>query len=138
MKKLIPLCLLALLATACGGGNADNTRAVEQQRRTHDIVPMEATDEALNTEADMAMRTIFASLKQKAVVSGGDPSSFYNSISGRMNDAKLQKLGLTRANLTGTWYKPEDYSLSFSGKQLTITAGSPGTRGYKTAKYTVP
>lgn len=139
MKNLVCLCLLAALITGCGGDDShDNQREVDKDARTHDFAPIEATDKALRTEADVAMRTIFAAVKQKAVVSGGDPSGFYSTVSGRLNDAKLQKLGLSRGNLTGTWYKPEDYALSFSGKQLTITAGRPGSRGHKTATYTVP
>ena len=130
MRSLLCLCALALTFAACGEDTpVDNRpRFVEQDRLDNPIVPLEHVDASVQTEAISAMRTIADRIKIKALTAT-DKAAFYRSMSGTLNSTKLAQIGITEAQLQGSFYKASDYSLSIVGNQLTITAAQIGTRG---------
>jgi hypothetical protein len=136
MKMALWALLLSagMLVVACGGGEADDTREVERPARTHGVFPIEATDDALRTEATTAMGVIYRRIQQ-VLITEQDREALFRDLEGPLNDAALRRLGVDAGTLTGTWYKPSDYRLQFSGNELTITAGQPGSRGYKQSSY---
>jgi hypothetical protein len=134
MSRLVLLLPILLLA-ACGSDAPEpEQREVERPERRHDYFPIEATDDALRTEADVAMATIYRRL-QMATATGADRNTLAVELEGPLTEASMQRLGIEPAQLAGTWYQPSDYRLEFNGGEVVITAGNPGTRGYKQAKY---
>lgn len=140
MKRLLIVMTCALCLAACGDDDADNrARFVEQDKLYAPGVPLDAVDESVQTEAVAgSMRTIAQQLKLKLAADyAGDTARLSKDFSGPMNAAKLTKLGLTEQSLTGSFYKPTDFDLSFSGRTVTITALSPGKRGYTKQDYSI-
>lgn len=124
-------CVL-LLAAACEPTTLqDNTREIHKQERSDGVVPVGAMDEALRAEGT-AKAGVIARQCQGALVRsyGNDVSRLARDVGGTLNAAKLQKLGMTEAELAGTYYQAGDYSLNFSGNALTVSASKPGTRGF--------
>ncbi|MCG3184187.1 MAG: hypothetical protein ICCCNLDF_02299 [Planctomycetes bacterium] len=141
MKRLLIVLTCALCLAACGDDSAagNGKRIVEQDKLHAPGIPLDAVDESVQTEAVAgSMRTIAQQLKLKLAVDyNGDLARLSKDFSGPMNATKLTKLGLTEQTLTGSFYKPTDFNLSFSGKTVTITALSPGTRGYTKQDYSI-
>lgn len=140
MKWLILLCVCALLIAGCEDSTGrTNKRFVEQQRFDTPIPALDKPEQAVQTEAVIgSMRSISQQLKLKlASTYAGDFNRLSTDFSGRMDATKLSKLGMTEAQLTGSFYKPTDFSLSFSGRNVTITAMSPGQRGYTQQSYII-
>jgi hypothetical protein len=131
--------LLALFPAACGGGEEDNRRFVERPTVEAPGVPLRHVDEAVQTEAVIgSMRTISQQLKLKLATDySGDFGRLSRDFSGAMDGGKLAKLGLTEQQLTGSFYRPSDFNLSFSGRSVTITALSPGQRGYTQQEFII-
>jgi len=131
----VMLTVALLLSAGCGGGNEpDDRREVEKPARSHGVFPIEATDEALRTEADVAMATINRQLQLK-LATASNRDALLQDVAGPLNERSLSALGLTAGSLSGTWYQASDYHLAFSGGEVVITAGQPGSRGYKQARY---
>ncbi len=128
MRFLSATCVLLLALTACGKGNEDNTREVDKRERGGGAVPTGSIDEAVRTEAHTHMYTIHQQVKIQAMRES-DPSSFYQSIAGQLDGSKLQRMGVTEAQLTGRYYRPSDYTISIDGNTMTIQAAQRGTRG---------
>jgi hypothetical protein len=124
------ICVLALAACGEDTANDNRGRIVTQDRLDNPLVPVEHVDSAVQTEAQQVMSMIAGQVKLKAsLVQGAERTAFYRAISGRLNASSLAKLGLTEAELKTSFYQASDYSLVIVGKQLTISAGEPGTRG---------
>lgn len=134
---LVVLCLLAL--PACEPTTLqDNTREIHKtERQDGTMAPMRALDEAVQTEGMTHENAIFKQLQMLLIKNGGDINKLSSEMSGPLNATKLQKLGITEAELKGQYYKASDYVLSFNGKQVTITASYPGTRGYTSNPFTL-
>lgn len=127
-RALMLLCVLPLLA-ACGPDEpANHPRFVDQTKVESPLVPIHHVDKGVHTEAITHMRMIFDRIRMKAITAP-DKAALYNSMQGQMNATKLQALGLTGDEFTGTFYKATDYTLSISGNTLTISAAQTGTRG---------
>lgn len=125
------MALLVLLAACDGGSPADNRREVEKQQRGHDLAPTFALDEALQAEGT-AMAGVLVYRMQTVLLQkyGGDKAKLAADLQGPLDDAKLAKLGTSATEFQGKNYAATDYSLSFSGDSVTITASKPGTRGF--------
>lgn len=129
MKYATILCALALVLAACGNeSESANTRFVDQKTFDTPIPALRAPDQAVQTEAMGHMNTIYRQVAAKAIAAP-DKQAFYQSLNGTLDAGKLAKLGLTEASLTGSYYRPSDYTLSISGNTLTISAAQTGTRG---------
>ena len=140
MKRLAAAAFCVFALAACDDGTAQDNmpRTVEQDRLHSPIAPLEAVDDAVNVEAVNAMRLIHTAVKQKAVMSS-DPAVLYRQISGTLGSSQLSALGLSASDLKGTLYQASDYKIAISGKNMTITAGRPGTRGYVAPQsFTLP
>lgn len=127
-KTLVALALGAALA-ACGDNAApDNTREIHKDIRPDSGIPFQALDQALQQEGVIAARAIVGRLKYWLLTH--DKAKLASEFGGAMTPAKLAKLGITEAELKGTYYIATDYTLSFSGSTVTISASKAGTRGY--------
>jgi hypothetical protein len=144
MKKLMLLMCIAACIVATAGCEDDNTgggngkRYVEQDRLDNPLVDTGSVDKAVHTEAMGHMRLIARQVKF-TVAKGANPKTLYPSISGTLNASKLAKIGMTPSQLTGSFYKPSDYSIVIIGKQMTISAAQIKSRGrVEPQKFPVP
>lgn len=140
MKPCLSLMLMILpMVAACGDNTADNTRTVEQHQSTDPY--LRNVDEARRTEATTASHAIWQRVRISAIsaqAKGGDMKSFYASLNGQLNAAKLAKIGITEAELRGTHYVATDYKISCYGKKMTVEAVKPNTKGYVSQEYDIP
>lgn len=131
-------CLIALAGCEPIAQEGGNTREIHKEGFQDGIAPMKALDEALQTEGQQAERAIFGQLQALLIKSyNGDANKLAADMSGALNDTKLKKLGMEASQLQGRYYKATDYVLKFSGKDVTITASYPGTRGYASNPFTL-
>lgn len=138
MKTNLMLAALVLAAGCEPTTLQDNRREIHKEERKDGLVPMRALDEALQTEGQRAERAIFGQLQMLYTKSySNDINRFSREMSGPLNASKLQKLGITEDQLKGQYYKASDYNLSFKGKEVTITASYPNTRGYTSNPFTL-
>lgn len=133
MRKALCIlgCVVALAVAGCGDDDAagNQTRFVDQrQAPDNPIIPIRSADEAVQTEAIGHMNLIYQRVKFSAATSG-DAAGLYRSISGKLDGAKLAKIGLSEADLQGSYYKASDYTVAIVGKEMTISAAQIGTRG---------
>jgi hypothetical protein len=138
MKRVL-LCLPLLLAACSQEENAGNQpRIVDQDALQSPYVPIEATDQAVQTEAIRVMGLIARQVHLKASTSS-DKAALYRSISGTPDAGKLAKLGMTEAELKTSYYVASDYAIAIVGNEMTISAAKPGTRGrVEPQKFRVP
>jgi hypothetical protein len=127
---LLTACVVALAIASCGDDTTGNqTRFVDQQKvPCNPIVPIRHADEAVQTEAMMAMSKISRQVNF-AAATAADKAALYRSLSGSLDAAKLAKIGLSESDLKGSYYKASDYSIVIVGNQMTISAAQIGTRG---------
>ncbi len=143
MNLRLPLLMLLVtlpMLAGCGDNKpADNTRTVEQHQGTDPY--LRNVDEARRTEATTASHAIWQRVRISAIsvqAKGGDMKSFYASLNGQLNAAKLAKIGVTEAELRGTHYVATDYKISCYGKKMTVEAVKPNTKGYVSQEYDIP
>lgn len=138
MKRLATVAVVLLLAACEPTTLQDNTREIHKQERSDGVLPVASMDEALRTEGTIKAAIIARQCRGYLVRNGSDMGKLSREVGGTLNAAKLQKLGMTEAEMKGTYYQAGDYVLNFSGNSLTITASKPGTRGFTSEVFTLP
>lgn len=133
MNKLLMIgCVTLALMGGCSDDNsaAENGKTfVDQDRLDNPIVNTRAVDKAVQTEAMTHMNLIAQRVKLTVASTGGDKQALYRSISGKLNESKLSKIGLSESDLKGNYYTAAHYSVVIVGNQMTITAADIGSRG---------
>ena len=127
----ITAALLLAAIPACGSREQDNQREIERQERGHDFAPTYAVDEAIRTEAVANIGRLKQQLQYALLRTyGGDTTRLANDLGGTLDAAKLKKINMTENDLRGQNYVAGDYTLTFSGSNVTITTTPKGTRGH--------
>jgi hypothetical protein len=115
--KPVAILALCLLCAACGSKPAEP----EATRPRHDPMPLQNVRDARDAETTALLATIHRQIlvaSQRAT----DRDAFLRSMNGPMNAEKLQRIGMTEAQLANARFRVEHYSVHTSDGRLELVA----------------